>query len=158
VLLDENFEQVEQYCELIQPDGWQVPTDHFWIEHGYTTDKNQKHGVPMSHALKHFCNAVDRSNVLVAHNMSFDHPILSAEMKRYNVTPTRKPETKICTMKQTVDFCRIHKKSGTGFKYPRLNELHQKLFDIDFENAHDALSDVHATARCFVKLKKMKFF
>ena len=40
------------------------------------------------------------------------------------------------------------------FKYPKLWELHKKLFDEYFIWAHDAMTDVEATLRCFVELAK----
>jgi DNA polymerase III epsilon subunit-like protein len=39
-----------------------------------------------------------------------------------------------------------------GGKYPKLKELHQFLFGEDFSNAHDAMADIEATKRCFLKL------
>ena len=159
ILLDENFYEVKTYSELIKPNNWEIPVKQFWIENGYTTKENEKKGVEISDALKVFCDAVDQSNVLIAHNMKFDHPIISAEMKRHKVTPNRKPEHKICTMMQTINFCKIKKSNNSaGFKYPRLNELHFKLFNKGFEGAHDALEDVRATVRCFIELKKIKVF
>ena len=41
-----------------------------------------------------------------------------------------------------------------GYKYPKLNELYCKLFHRNFENAHNAFSDVLATIECFKELKK----
>ena len=59
---------------------------------------------------------------------------------------------KICTMKCSTDFCKLPGKKG--FKSPRLSELHQVLFGTGFDNAHNAMADVEATARCFWKLKE----
>jgi fido (protein-threonine AMPylation protein) len=54
-------------------------------------------------------------------------------------------------MKTTVDFCAIQWK-GERLKYPKLWELHKKLFDEYFVWAHDALTDVEATLRSFIEL------
>lgn len=152
VLLDEQFNEIDSFCELIIPDGWTIPNKRFWIENGYNTETNAQKGIPMLDALKRFCDAVDRSKTIIAHNLTFDHKIMSAEMIRYNIAPMKKPEHKICTMKQSMNFCKAKNKNG-GLKFPRLDELHRKLFNCGFENSHDALSDVHATIRCFVELR-----
>ena len=59
---------------------------------------------------------------------------------------------KCCTMKSSTNYCKLPGKKG--FKSPRLAELHQILFGEGFDNAHNALADVEATARCFWELKK----
>ena len=38
---------------------------------------------------------------------------------------------------------------------PKLSELHRILFGTGFEDAHNALADVEATAKCFWKLKEL---
>lgn len=32
IVTDEDFNEVERYCELIQPDGWKIPKEKFWLE------------------------------------------------------------------------------------------------------------------------------
>lgn len=156
IRLDENFNEIETYNELIKPDNWEIPVEKFWIDHGYNTKESQRIGVPMPEALKHFCNAIDNSKILIAHNMKFDHPIIGAEMMRYKTKPENKNTEKICTMMSTIKFCNIPNKNRGGLKFPKLDELHVKLFGVSFDGAHDALEDVRATVRCFVELKKLK--
>ena len=45
---------------------------------------------------------------------------------------------------------------GGQFKWPTLTELHQKLFNKGFGEAHDAAYDVDATARCFFELCRLR--
>jgi len=45
---------------------------------------------------------------------------------------------------------------GGGFKWPTLEELHQKLFSEDFPDAHNAAADVVATARCFLEMIRLQ--
>lgn len=57
---------------------------------------------------------------------------------------------RVCTMKKTVDFCHL---PGTyGYKFPKLKELYKILFGYEFSNAHNATSDVDATAKCYFEL------
>ena len=55
-------------------------------------------------------------------------------------------------MEQTTNYCAI---SGTyGFKWPKLSELHYKLFNSSFSEAHDASIDIDITYKCFNELVK----
>lgn len=60
---------------------------------------------------------------------------------------------RICTMKGTSKYCGIE--SRRGYKYPKLEELYEKLFQEDMENAHNASSDVYNTAKCYWKLRDL---
>ena len=85
--------------------------------------------------------------------MSFDEKIVGSEFLRNNFQNTIPAKKKICTMISTTNFCRI---SGPyGFKWPKLSELHFKLFNTRFEEAHNAFVDIQVTAKCFWELKKM---
>ncbi len=55
-------------------------------------------------------------------------------------------------MESSIDFCAIP--GYYGYKYPSLQELHKKLFNYEFEDAHNALSDIRATLKCFFELKE----
>lgn len=151
-IVDDNGIVVKEFESLIYPDGWEIPNDKFWIDNGYTTDHNKKKGLMMQSVLSQFIYDLEMCDFMVAHNMNFDYNVLCAEMIRYNIKSNKKLD-KIYTMKSTIDFCAIPNKYG--FKFPKLEELHLKLFGVKFENAHDALSDVRATVRCLFELKKL---
>jgi hypothetical protein len=61
-----------------------------------------------------------------------------------------------CTMKtpQVVSWCKLSAKSGRGYKWPTLNELHLQLFQEEFTDSHNAGADVEACARCYFELRK----
>ncbi|MBC7525895.1 MAG: 3'-5' exonuclease, partial [Flavobacterium sp.] len=54
---------------------------------------------------------------------------------------------------KTTNFCAIP--GPYGYKWPKLSELHYKLFQTGFEEAHNAAADIQATAKCFWELKRM---
>jgi hypothetical protein len=60
----------------------------------------------------------------------------------------------LCLMRTTTDFCHLPGRFGTP-KYPRLTELHRKLFGEDVHACHSALADMEASARCFFRLRAM---
>lgn len=103
------------------------------------------------------------ADTIVCHNLRFDSRIFEGEMFRLladnpeTVMPPKKSEgkPKICTMNSTVKFYNLPFPSGRkGAKWPTLEELHTVLFGENFTGAHDALSDVRATSRCFFELLK----
>lgn len=151
-LYDRDGNLQAEACNLIRPDGWTIPDQKFWQDNGYSTEKSIELGIPAATALTEFAVAIGRCELMVAHNLSFDYPILVAEMIRYSIAATHKPE-KFCTMKSTTNLLQLPSPRGFGFKWPKLEELHRWCFGTDFENAHDALADVRATAKCYFHLK-----
>lgn len=137
---------------LIKPDGWEIPTEKFWLDNGFHQKQSLKDGIPISQVLGIFINDLNHCSVLVAHNMSFDYNVLGAEMIRAN----KKGNVlkKICTKDEGTEYCKLPGNYGR-YKWPNLTELHQKLFNKPFEGAHDALSDVIACKDCFFEMIKL---
>lgn len=147
IVADENFQPIIEYSQFIKPDGWEIPKEKFFIDHGHSTERCESEGVPIDQALTHFILQMTKCHTLIAHNMAFDFPIVAAEMIRLGMSTDHKTE-KICTMKSTIEFMSLPR-----MKFPKLTELHVRLFGHDFEGAHDALDDVKATLKCFEILK-----
>ncbi len=137
---------------IIKPVGFTIPEDAARI-HGITTERALKEGVDLKTVLLEFQAALGRAEYLIAHNISFDEKIMGAEFLR-NGLPNAIPSKKqICTMNSSTEFCAIP--GPYGNKWPKLAELHNKLFQTDFEGAHNAAADIAATAKCFWELKKL---
>lgn len=150
-LFDEKRNLVLQYCELIKPDGWEVPKEPFWINKGYNTETNLAKGVPLADAIESLLVAVERAQYRIAHNISFDALIVRGELFRLKIEKEF-TQPKICTMMTSTKLCKLPKAKGGGYKWPKLEELYRVLFHEEIENAHDALQDVKATSRCFFEL------
>ena len=139
---------------LIKPDGWEIPKEEFFIKNGMSTERSLEQGVPLEGVLDLFYAHKLESDVLVAHNISFDHAIVWAEYVRAGRQP-RSGMHKICTMMKSTAYCKIPYANGRkGNKWPTLEELHRVLFGKPFEGAHDALADITATKDCFFELVK----
>ena len=137
---------------IVKPEGFSIPTKASNI-HGITTEKALSEGDSIIDVLEEFQLAIDGSEFLIAHNMSFDEKILGAEFLRRGIKNPFEKKTKICTKVESTEFCAID--GYYGYKWPTLSELHTKLFKTDIENAHDAASDVDACAKCFFELKHL---
>ncbi len=136
----------------VSPDGFDIPYNAAKI-HGITTEKALAEGIELNEVLTRFHEDFSKAKYAVGHNIEFDIFIVGAEYHRDNrdyepVTLKDQLDTKTFG----TDFCQIPGGKGGRFKWPTLTELHQKLFNIPFDDAHDAAYDVHATAKCFFGL------
>jgi DNA polymerase III epsilon subunit-like protein len=137
---------------IIKPEGFVIPEEVAKI-HRIPQARALAEGVPLSEALTQFSADVKAASYLVAHNIDFDEKIVGSELLRQKMPNYLDEINKICTMKSSVNFCKISNNRGT-YKWPNLAELHYCLFQTDFPEAHDALVDVLACAKCFFELKR----
>jgi len=119
----------------------------------FLTERALKEGVELQAVLNEFQAALEKADCLIAHNISFDEKIVGAEFLRNKMADTIPAKKKVCTMQSSTAYCAIP--GPYGNKWPKLAELHQKLFQADFEGAHNAAADIAATAKCFWELKKL---
>src|SRR5690606_35885049 len=59
---------------------------------------------------------------------------------------------------RSAERCQLPGGRGGKFKLPTLTELHQHLFNLPFDEAHNATADVEATTRCFLELVRQRHF
>lgn len=146
---DKEQNLLSEYSEIIKPNGFEIPADAARV-HGITNKIALQEGSDLIGVLNDFHNSLVKADIIVAHNVSFDEKIMSAEFLRNQIEDIIPNKEKICTMKSTTNFCKISGGSY-GYKWPKLIELYKKLFDDDF-NQHNALDDVKSTAKCFWEL------
>ena len=144
-----NGDLLEEHEYVIKPVGFIISLEASAV-HKITTEKALEIGVDLLTILKAFSSSVNGCGLLVAHNYSYDYNIMGAELLRNGLENSLHEKEHICTMNASTEFCKIP--GPYGYKWPKLEELHNILFSESF-NAHDALDDIKATARCFWKLK-----
>lgn len=149
---DRNGNKISGGDFIIKPEGFTIPTDASRI-HGISTERALREGQSLVSVLQHFNSLIGQASYLVAHNMSFDEKIVGAEFLRNGMQNSIQTKNKICTMESTTNFCAID--GPYGYKWPKLSELHYKLFRTGFEEAHNAAIDITATAKCFWELKRL---
>ena len=101
---------------------------------------------------------MDQADFLVAHNISFDEKIMGAEFLRKNMPNTVVFKKQICTKEISTNFAPFQIRRQISYKWPKLSELHQKLFGAGFEDSHNAMADVSATSKCFFEIKRRGIF
>ncbi|HHG83774.1 MAG TPA: 3'-5' exonuclease [Bacteroidetes bacterium] len=152
ILTDAEGNELDCANEIIFPDGFIIPPASAKV-HGITNAMAEKKGRPIKAVLERFVEQVEEAQFLIGHNISFDESIMGAELIRAGLKSSLEQRKKICTKLVSTDFCQLP--GDYGYKWPTLEELHQKLFDEPVEGAHNAMNDVEATLRCFFELKKM---
>ncbi len=143
---------VAKWSYIIRPDGFSIPKDASKI-HGITTEKALSVGIPVTEVLTEFSSAIDKSEVVIGHNISFDEKVVGAEFLRQGFNNRLTKRRRICTKEQSTNFCAIP--GRYGYKWPSLSELHYILFGTHMTNSHDAQADVLACAKCFFELKRL---
>lgn len=152
ILCDEKGNRIKTEDYIIKPGNFTIPTDSSRV-HGITTERANREGVDLSYVLNRFNDTLKSANYVIAHNISFDEKIIGAELLRKNITSDFNKKRQFCTMKSSTDYCQIP--GPYGYKWPKLSELHIKLFGHDFEEAHDATVDINATEKCFWEMKRL---
>jgi hypothetical protein len=165
LLINEDGDVIKEYSNLIIPDGWEIPNEKSWIDNGYSNKNSINNGVEILDVLIQFINALAKADYIVAHNLDFVYSVLISEIigyKRYlNNTFTYEmlisfEHRSICTMKQSVEYCKIPKINMINYKYPKLQELYFKLFEKKYDTKHSLLEEVHIIKECFFRLKELK--
>lgn len=153
------------------PENVLIPEESTKI-HNITNELSQKSGLQINKILNVFFDHLRRVDILVGHNIEFDLNMIKVEISRiinenqvtseqlksykYNLHFLNNYKNISCTLKDSIKFCNIQviNKSGKPYlKYPKLIELHNKLFNETPKNLHNSFNDILVTLRCFMKLK-----
>ena len=153
------------------PENVLIPEESTKI-HNITNELSQKSGLQINEILNVFFDHLRNVDRLVGHNIEFDLNMIKVEISRiinenqvtseqlksykYNLHFLNNYKNISCTLKDSIKFCNIQviNKSGKPYlKYPKLIELHNKLFNETPNNLHNSFNDILVTLRCFMKLK-----
>jgi DNA polymerase III epsilon subunit-like protein len=158
-------------CIIKIPEYIFIPEESSKI-HGITKNICERKGLSMSYVLNEFFYYLREVDKLVGHNIEFDINMIKVELLRiindksktneqiraykYDLHFLTNYENICCTLKDSITFCNIQMQSKNGkpyLKYPKLIELHNKLFSNSPMNLHNSFNDILVTLRCFMKLK-----
>ncbi|MEQ8471280.1 MAG: 3'-5' exonuclease [Marinoscillum sp.] len=116
--------------------------------HGITQDELKAKGEDRKYVLKKFASDLRKYKPLViGHFVEFDSKMLQVALFRAGQKNILKDYRHFCTMRSTTDYAVF-----PNNEYPKLEELHIRLFNERMERSHDAAIDVAATAKCFFEL------
>lgn len=179
VIYDTTINQILKISDSIikLPAGVVIPQECINI-HGITNEMSAKRGVEIDAVLQKFMADVQLVDKIVAHNMNFDFNMIKAEVyrmmnrayphftrravetveryKTYLFILENLKEKLYCTMKTTITLCNIQMMTKTGrtfAKFPKLSELHEKIFGVAPKKLHNSLNDVVVCLRCYYQLE-----
>lgn len=153
ILFDDKGVEISDKNYIIKPQGFEIPKNVVNI-HGISNEKAEKDGVDLSIVLNEFLVLINQSKFIVAHNIDYDYKVVAAELLRNNIQNCFIGKKLICTMKSSTNFCGIKGANGMN-KWPKLSELHYKLFGTIFKEAHNAEIDIRITSKCFWEMKEL---
>ena len=157
--INDNIIKIYDYIIKL-PEGKTIPQDSIKI-HGITNERMRQEGVPIKDVLIEFMENLNKASMIIAHNLDFDKKIIKVELYRNKMFKNIQsllygPRINFCTMKTGKDICKIIKYSNSGeeyYKFPRLIELHEFLFNEQPRNLHNSLVDILVCLRCFYKMR-----
>src|SRR5688572_9705479 len=123
---------------IIKPQGYTIPFNAAQI-HGISTERANAEGQDLTKVLRDFASIVNNCTYLCGHNIEFDINIIGAEFLRCGLPNFFEGRQRFDTKNDhTTNFCAIPGGKGGKFKWPTLTEVYTKLFNTQFEAAHNA--------------------
>ena len=145
IILNQDGDEVKKYSTIIKPDNFTIKNHHI---HNISQEKAEKEGIDFKDMISIFYEDLKSCDTIIAHNLNFDRNILLSECYRYNLNEVVKE------LQSKIQFCTMiegRNKIG-GYKYPRLVELYSILYNIDWNQVHDALDDCIKCKECYMGL------
>jgi DNA polymerase-3 subunit epsilon len=158
LLIEDGVERAS-FDLTVYPESWEIPAEAAAV-HGVDQDLARSVGVPLRLAVAAFTNFARRADEVAGHNLEFDLGVLRAAMHRVGAPPLPLPPA-VCTADLGVDVAKLPATErmiaygrGAQHKRPKLSELYEHLFGETFEDAHSAIADCRACARCLLELRR----
>lgn len=152
ILLDEE-DQEHLVDFVVKPDGWEIGAEAVAVN-GLTMEYLNQHGVPVADVLASYAGIIDDGYIIVAFNAQFDLKMMRGEMRRAGIDDRFEVTPNICVMRAATDVVCVPKKTGKGFKFPKLSEACE-FFGITNGGEHTADGDARAALEIFRKLREL---
>lgn len=150
IVVDENFNVLEQYSTLINPDVDEKHWEATAIEVTGIGPEEVKDAPTFFLAFSDFATCVLGCDTWAGYNCSFDQKVLWWQLQRTGLEchfPW--PPRVVDVMQLASRKCQMQGKQGV--KNPKLSEAYELLTGSKFTGAHDALEDVGATIEVWKK-------
>ena len=127
--------------------------------HKITKEICNEKGENIVNILKDFNLVLNKCDIIVGHNIKFDKNIIMVEGIRNNIfikfNDKGVNKSEYCTMINSKNLCKLpfkNDKIKIDYKYPKLEELVEFLFNEKSTGFHDAFIDILFTLRCYIKI------
>ena len=155
--------QIEAINSIVNVGDIEIPIESINI-HGITNEISHNLGRPIKEVLLEFSEYIDKTDIVVAHNLNFDKTVVIKELERLEYPNYFNIYDKLYydTMIYGKELCQLYTNGNYKrpyLKFPKLVELYSKLFSDDdnaIANAHNAIIDVLMIMRCYLKMNSIK--
>jgi DNA polymerase III epsilon subunit-like protein len=122
--------------------------------HGITRERSLAEGIDEKIIVETILAMIKRVDLIVAFNSTFDKFVVRCAARRFGMFTDAddvswKALNVFCTMRPMTNICCIPKKSGSGFKFPKLAEAYKHAFGKELEKAHQAAPDNEANRELY---------
>ena len=158
-----NRQEVGAVNYLIKTEGWQIQPKASEVT-GITNDLADTYGIDLITGMEMFFDYAANADILVAHNARFDVTVMRRATQVYCEKTDQEyfdpfeGKKIICTMLTAMNIVKAKPRRNGQWKWPRLEECVKHFFGRKLEGAHDALTDVRATAEVFYHLLDLGVF
>lgn len=137
---------------IVRPDGFIISEEVSKI-HGITQEKALVSGYFIEDVLASFSSLLWEADLLVGHNLNYDLNVLGSEFYRSTKMNPLAGKATYDTMQKSTNLLKLPGKFG-NYKWPKLQELYQFLFNEPLAQTHTALDDIRQTAKCYFELQR----
>ena len=143
---------IKRKRRIISPEGTTCPMGTV-SQYGISVDTAECDGVSLSVVLSEFADDFKQAKRLVGHNIEFHKHVVGAEMIRRgdDITALMQMDA-VCTMTSSTDLCMLQPMVRGKYKWPKLTELHDKLFGYSFDKNSDISTLLDITKNCYMEL------
>ncbi len=142
VLLADDLTVESETEILVKPEGWEMGAEAGAVN-GLTMERLNAEGQPILAVLARYTEIIQAGYVLASFNCQYDSKIMRGELRRAGLPDMFETTPNICLMRAATDVCCVPKKSGKGWKFPKLQEA-CAFFKIEQPAAHSALGDARS--------------
>lgn len=154
LLIDEKYKEIACYNSLIKiPEHCQIHEKAF-AQHKITKEYARQYGVMHQHSFDIFMSCLRHAKVVVGFGLDFDIKIANIEYELLTGDPIDWSEKRCkCLMKLSTPIVKLPfgnggiNRYGQKYKWPKLVEAYAFFQREIMVDAHDAFSDVRATAK-----------
>jgi DNA polymerase III subunit epsilon len=130
-----------------------IPNTQF---HGISDELVNFTGIDIASAMTEFFREFHLCDLLVAHNIQFDHGVVCAELYRKIATQSDDQlRTYLRQLETKPLHCTVLQSEVLFSKYMKLDILYKTLTGQDFRGAHRAENDAVACAVCYFKMNNI---
>lgn len=152
-----NRKEMGAFNFLIRTEGWEINPRATEVT-GIDNAMADTFGIDLIAGMEAFFDCVAAADVCIAHNARFDVTVMRratavyCEKTGHELFDPFENTQVVCTMLASMNIVKARPKRNGQWKWPKLEECVKHFFGETLIGAHDALTDVRATARVFYHL------